>query len=38
LDAVLYSVWQYWILSDLKAPSWQKFTPFFGMVGFLLKK
>jgi ketosteroid isomerase-like protein len=38
LDAVLYYVWQYWILSDLKAPSWQKFTPFFGMVGFLLKK
>ena len=38
LDAVLYSLWQYWILSDLKAPNWQRLTPFFGMAGFLLKK
>ena len=36
LDALLYSVWQYWILSDRKAPNWQKSIPFFGLVGWLL--
>lgn len=36
LDALLYSVWQCWILSDAQAPSWQKVTPLFGLVGFLL--
>jgi ketosteroid isomerase-like protein len=36
LDAVLYSVWQYWILSDVKAPTWQRVTPLFGLSAWLL--
>lgn len=36
LDAVLYSVWQFWILTDLKAPIYQRVTPLFGMAVWLL--
>lgn len=36
LDALLYSVWQYWILSDLKAPFWQRSTPLFGLAAWLV--
>jgi len=37
LDACLYSVWQFWILSDLEAPMWQRLTPFYGLAAWLLK-
>lgn len=37
LDACLYSVWQYWILSDLKAPMWQRLVPFYGLAAWILK-
>lgn len=36
LDAVLYSVWQA-VLVPATAPSWQKYVPFAGLVGYLLQ-
>ncbi len=36
LDALLYSVWQDWLLKDLGAKGWQRKLPFFGSVMFLL--
>lgn len=36
LDAGLYSVWQAVILVDLKAAALFRYTPFFGMAGWLL--
>ena len=37
VDSVLYSVWQAWLLGDAGAKTWQRFVPFFGMVGYLLE-
>ena len=37
VDAVLYSVWQAWLLGDLGAAAWQRFLPFFGMAAWLLE-
>ena len=36
LDAVLYTVWQSWLLKDMGAPTWQQRLPLFGTVAFLL--
>ena len=36
VDAILYSVWQSWILKDVGAPAWQRRIPFLGLVGWLL--
>jgi ketosteroid isomerase-like protein len=38
LDAVLYGVWQNWLLKDLDAPIWMRRLPLFGTVAFLLSK
>ena len=36
LDAVLYTVWQEWMLKDLGADTWQRRLPLFGSVFWLL--
>jgi len=38
LDAILYSLWQNWLLKDLGAATWQQRLPLFGSIAFLLSQ